>query len=247
MMKLYMRWAAWCLAHRFWTVLGAGAFFVGSVMLIPLLPQGFIPPDDVSQTQVNVELPPGSTLDQTLEAAEKTRLLIVGIPYIKSIYTTIGAGAAGGDPFAPAGIAEARKATLTITLAPRTERPIRKQEIETQLREAVSQLPGVRMRVGLGASGEKYILVLTSDDREALSTAASKVERELRTIPDIGSITSNASLVRPEITIRPDFAKAADLGVSTAAMGETLRIATTGDYDVAMPKLNLTQRPSWSS
>jgi len=58
MMKLYMRWAAWCLAHRFWTVLGAGAFFVGSVMLIPLLPQGFIPPDDVSQTQVNVELPP---------------------------------------------------------------------------------------------------------------------------------------------------------------------------------------------
>jgi hydrophobe/amphiphile efflux-1 (HAE1) family protein len=242
MMRLYMRWAAWCLAHRIWTILGAGAFFVGSIMLIPLLPQGFIPPDDVSQTQVNVELPPGSTLDQTLAAAEQTRLLIKDIPHIQSIYTTIGAGAAGGDPFAPAGLAEARKATLTITLSPRTERSVRKQDVETQLREAVSQMPGVRMRVGLGASGEKYVLVLTSDDRETLAASAAKVERELRTIPNIGSITSNASLVRPEITIRPDFAKAAELGVSTAAMGETLRIATTGDYDVAMPKLNMSQR-----
>ena len=241
-MKRYMAWAAWCLKHRLWTLVGSAAFFVGSVLLIPLLPQGFIPPDDLSQTQVNVELPPGSTLAQTLQVAEQTRLRIANIPYIQSIYTTVGAGAAGGDPFTPAGFAEARKATLTITLAPRTERPIRKQAIEAQLRDAVSELPGVRMRVGLGASGEKYVLVLTSDDREALALAAMQVERELHTIAGIGAITSNASLVRPEITIRPDLAKAADLGVSTAAMGETLRMATTGDYDAAMPKLNLAQR-----
>lgn len=242
LMTRYMRWVAWCLKRRFWTILAAGAFFVGSVMLIPLLPQGFIPPDDVSQTQVNVELPPGSTLLQTLSVAEQARLLIVNIPSVKSIYTTVGAGAAGGDPFAPASIAQARKATLTITLAARSERAITKQVIEDQLRAAISQLAGVRTSVGLGASGEKYILVLTSDDREALSRAVVDVGRDLRTIHGIGSITSSASLVRPEILIRPDFSKAADLGVSTAAMAETLRIATTGDYDVDMPKLNLAQR-----
>jgi len=242
LMVRYLRWAAWCLKHRLWTMLAAGVFFVGSVMLIPLLPQGFIPPDDVSQTQVNIELPPGSTLVQTLAMAEQARLLIADIPYIESIYTTIGAGAAGGDPFAPAGIAEARRATLTITLAARSQRSIQKQAIEDQLRSVVSQLAGVRTRVGLGASGEKYILVLISDDREALSRSALKVERDLRTISGIGSITSSAALVRPEITIHPDFSKAADLGVSTAAMGETLRIATTGDYDADMPKLNVDQR-----
>jgi multidrug efflux pump subunit AcrB len=37
-------------------------FFIGSLALIPLLPTGFIPPDDNSQTQVYLELPPGSTL-----------------------------------------------------------------------------------------------------------------------------------------------------------------------------------------
>jgi multidrug efflux pump subunit AcrB len=68
------------------------------------------------------------------------------------------------------------------------------------------------------------------------------VEKDLRTIPNLGSITSSASLIRSEIAVRPDFARAADLGVTSAAIGETLRIATVGDYDTALAKLNLSQR-----
>jgi multidrug efflux pump subunit AcrB len=68
------------------------------------------------------------------------------------------------------------------------------------------------------------------------------VERDLRTIPGLGSITSSASLVRSEIAVRPDFARAADLGVTSSAIGETLRIATVGDYDASLSKLNLSQR-----
>ena len=64
----------------------------------------------------------------------------------------------------------------------------------------------------------------------------------MRTIPGLGSITSSASLIRSEIAVRPDFAKAADLGVTSAAIGETLRIATVGDYDTSLAKLNLSQR-----
>ena len=76
----------------------------------------------------------------------------------------------------------------------------------------------------------------------ALQAAAQAVEKDLRTIPGLGSVASSASLVRPEIAVRPDFARAADLGVTSAAIGETLRIATLGDYDVALPKLNLSER-----
>jgi multidrug efflux pump subunit AcrB len=96
--------------------------------------------------------------------------------------------------------------------------------------------------VGLGGSGEKYILVLSGEDPQALQSAAFAVEKELRTIPGLGQIASTASLIRPEVVVRPDFARAADLGVTSAAIGETLRIATAGDYDVALPKLNLSQR-----
>ncbi|MGL4573843.1 MAG: efflux RND transporter permease subunit, partial [Burkholderiaceae bacterium] len=191
--------------------------------------------------QVRLELPPGSTLAQTMAAAEHARKLVSAVPNVRSVYTTIGGGAAGSDPFAAGGAPEARKATLTVLLTERGERP-KKQPIENDIRKALAELPGVRSNVGLGGSGEKYVLVLTGDDPQALATAASAVERDLRTIPGLGSISSSAALVRPEIAVRPDFARAADLGVTTASIGETLRVATSGDYDVSLAKLNLSER-----
>ena len=241
-LSIYMRWAGWCLKHRWATLIAAAAFFVGSIMLIPLLPTGFIPPDDNSQTQVYLELPPGSTLAETKAASEQARLLLMGVEHVKSVYTTIGGGTAGTDPFAPQGLAEVRKSTLTVLLTERVKRPVKKQPIEAKIRTALEQLPGVRSKVGLGGSGEKYVLVLTGEDANAMATAARAVERDLRTIPNLGSITSTASLVRPEVAVRPDNAKAAEQGVTSAAIGETLRIATVGDYDQFLPKLNLSQR-----
>jgi len=241
-MRAYMATTVWCLKYRWVTIGAALAFFVGSVMLIPLLPTGFIPPDDNSQTQVHVELPPGATLAQTREAAEKARALITPVKYVKSVYTTIGGGAAGADPFTAQGASEVRKATLTVLLESREVRTSKKQVTEQELREVMTALPGVRTKVGLGASGEKYVLVLTGDDPQLLSAAALEVERDLRTIPGLGSVASTAALIRPELSVKPDFARAADLGVTTAAIGEALRIATIGDYDIALPKLNLPQR-----
>ena len=87
-MHRYMIWSAWASKHRWITLGAAGAFFVGSVMLIPLLPTGFVPPDDNSQTQVNIELPPGSTLAQTRVAAEAARLLVAKVDHVRSVYTT---------------------------------------------------------------------------------------------------------------------------------------------------------------
>jgi multidrug efflux pump subunit AcrB len=103
-----MRASRWALNHRWITIGAAAAFFVGSILLIPLLPTGFIPPDDNSQTQVYIELPPGSTLKQTRDAAEHARQLLDKVDHIQSIYTTIGGGAAGSDPFAPPGTTEVR-------------------------------------------------------------------------------------------------------------------------------------------
>lgn len=238
---IYMRMAEWCLKHRFTTMVLATLFFFGSVAMIPLLKTGFIPPDDNSQTQVYLSLAPGATLAQTTAAAEETRRRVMAINHVRSVYTTVGGGSAGGDPFANFGTPETRKATLTIQLDSRGDRP-RKQVIENQIRAALESLPGVRSTVGLGGSGEKYILALSGDDPAALTTAARAVERDLRTIPGLGNITSTASLIRPEIAVRPDFARAADLGVTSSAIAETLRVATLGDYDQNLPKLNLAQR-----
>lgn len=241
--SIYLRWAQWCLKHRVLTLLGAAVFFVGSFALVPFLPTGFIPPDDLSQTQVTVTLPPGSTFAQTRAAAEQARVIVQRNEHVKLVYTAIGGGSAGADPFAPAGAADVTKAVLTINMTHRDDRRgLSKQAIENQLRTALEVLPGARVKVGLGASSEKYVLVLAGEDGRVLGEHAAKVERELRTLPGIGNVTSTASLVRPEIIVRPDFARAADLGVTSAAIADTLRVATAGDYDQGLAKFNLAQR-----
>ncbi len=240
-MPLYLRITRWTLHHRWITMFSAIAFFIGSLMLVPLIPSGFIPPDDNSQTQVYLELPPGTTLAQTSVAAERARELIGKVKHVQSVYTTAGGGAVGSDPFQGGASTEVRKATLTVLLDERGKRP-RKQVIEGEMRTALAELPGARFKVGLGGSGEKYQLALKGEDPVALAQAAAAVEKDLRKIPGLGNIASSASLTRAEIAVRPDFAKAADMGVTSAAIAETLRIATVGDYESALPKLNLSQR-----
>ncbi|WP_436872254.1 efflux RND transporter permease subunit [Acinetobacter haemolyticus] len=242
LMRRYMRLVTWCIRHRWITLFGAILFFIGSLMLIPLLPTGFVPPPDTGQTQVRLELTPGSQFADTLKTAEYARNLIKDHPEIKSIYTTIGGGAAGTDPFAGGASTEPRKATLTIQTTERKNRSASLQQIEDEIRQRLAPLPGARIQVGIAGNNSQYQLALSGDDPEALISTARQLERELRTIPNIGSVNSSAALIRPELVIRPDFAKAADLGVTTYDIAETLRIATAGDFDQNLAKLNLSQR-----
>jgi multidrug efflux pump subunit AcrB len=245
-MKWYLKVAAWCLKHRLKTLAFTLLFSIGSCtpLFTGQISGGFIPPDDLSQTQVNIALPPGSTFAQTLAVAEEARVIVQRNPHIKRVYTAVGGGRAGADPFtAQMSAADPRKATLTINLTPRGERSgISKQAIESDLRRALEVLPGARINVGFGGSSEKYILVLAGEDGDLLAAHARRVEQELRTLPGIGAVTSTSSLQRPELVVRPDAARAADLGVTAAAIADTLRIATAGDYDQGLAKLNLAQR-----
>lgn len=241
LMNWYLRAAKWCLEHRLLTTLMAIAFFIGSLLLIPLLPSGFVPPADRAQTQVTLELPPGSTLADSAALAEQARVLLMQLPDVKQVFAAVGRGASG-DLFSAGSESDVRKANLTVQLTHRSERKLTQSGVEKQIRDKLQILPGARIAIGMGDNGEKLQLLLKSDDAAALTDAVHIVEREIRTLKGLGNVTSTASLVRPEISIRPDFARMADLGVTAASVGEVVRIATTGDYSVALAKLNLPQR-----
>lgn len=242
-MRHYLATMKWCLRHRIITTLFAIAFFVGSIMLIPLLPTGFIPPGDEGRTAVTLELQPGSTLEETRVLAEQARQLLTPVKEIKNVFSIVGyeAGQQGG-PVSMGGAVDSRKATLTLILSHRTERKQTQQEVENEIREHIKGLAGVRVKVGMGGNGEQLQVTLASEDSHALRTSVLAVEKDLRTLPGIGNVTSNASLQRPEIHITPDFARAAELGVSTETLASVVQIATAGDFESRLPKLNLPQR-----
>lgn len=240
-MRHYMASMQWCLRHRLITVIAAGVFFVASMSLVGLLPTGFVPAADRAQTQVNIELPPGSTLAETAQLAEQARLAIMTDKKVLSVFSSIGGGSSG-DAFAPGAAAEARRAILTVTTVHRNDRSASLADIDNTIRSKMAAIPGAKFNVGPPDTGVKMQLVLKSDDALALITAANAVERELRGMKGVGNVSSSASLVRPEIIVRPDVARAAELGVTTVGIGETVRVATAGDYDTALAKLNLAQR-----
>jgi multidrug efflux pump subunit AcrB len=240
-MRSYLKSVNWCLSHRLVTLVLATLFFAGSIALVPLLPKGFVPPADRSQTQVNIERAPGSTLHETYLAAERARLKLEAIPEVLKVFSSVGAGVSG-DAFARGSAAEVRKASLTVTLVHRSDRKKNQQEVEADIRALLAREPGVRITVGPQDVGVKMQIVLQSEDPLALATAAHVVEGELRSLKGVGNVLSSASLVRPELIVRPNFARAADLGVTAQSIAETLRVATSGDYDINLPKLTLSER-----
>ena len=238
----YLKFMHWCLAHRRITATAALGFFIGGLYLATLLPGDFMPAEDNQQTQITLTLQPGTKLQHTIALAEQARILVEQNKEVKQVYTAIGAGSSGADDEGGSAATGVATAVLTLTLTHRSERSgLHKQQIEQQLREMLSVLPGARIKVGMGA-GETYSLVLASEDSRLLEQHALLVERDLRSIAGIGAVISSASLVRPELIVRPDFAKAADLGVTSAAIADTLRIATAGDFDQDLAKLNLSKR-----
>lgn len=241
LMTRYMRTMRWCLQHRLITAMASLVFFAASIGLVFLLPTGFVPAADRSQTQINLELPPGSTLAETRVVAERARVAAMSVPGIKAVFSSIGGGSSG-DAFAPGAAAEARSAVLTLSTVHRTDRKESMADLESSIRDKLNAIPGARFKVGPPDSGVKMQLVLRSDDPVALRETAQKVEREMRTLQGVGNVRSTASLVRPEIIVTPDFAKAADLGVTANAIGQTVRVATAGDYDTDLTKMNLPER-----
>jgi len=234
-MRRYVHMVEWCLHHRKTTLAGALAFFIGSVSLVPFIPSGFIPQGDAGITNIRIELPPGSSLARTLETAEQVRAIVAAVPGVKDTFAVIGGGTFGSGP------GEVRRGGMLVVLAPRGERPLQK-EIERTMRAALLQVPGAKFDIGFGGQGEKLQLTLAGADRNALIASTRALERELRTIGTLSNVNSTANLERPEIVVRPNAQAAAERGVTAAAIGETLRIATAGDFDPQVAKLNLDTR-----
>jgi multidrug efflux pump subunit AcrB len=235
----YLSAVSWCLAHRKTTAAGAALFFAASIALVPLIPSGLIPPADRGFTNVNIELPPGSSVNNTLAVAEAARAALHDVAGIQSVFTTIGDALLAGNGVQQAG--EVRKGALILTLKPRDQRG-KQVAIETAIRQKLLNVPGARFTVGSGGIGEKMQLILASDNADALKNSAQMLERELRGVGRLSNINSTASLERPEIIVRPDVERAAERGVTTAAIGAVVRIATSGDFDANVARLNLDNR-----
>ncbi|MEO7774489.1 MAG: efflux RND transporter permease subunit [Steroidobacteraceae bacterium] len=229
----YLAWVNTALAHRRITLGIATILMVASISLAAVLPTGFAPAGDVGFVLLNAELPPGAQLQDTRAASEQIRERLVGMKEVEHVYTVIGSGG------------NVRSARITIMLSPAGDRDISQQDFQRTLMPKLRDVPGVRLSFGGGGGGPgggKLSIQLTGEDSVALAMAATSLERDMRTLPNAGSVTTTASLLQPEIVVRPLPERAAELGVSTDTISTVTRIATSGDVSNNLAKLNLPDR-----
>ncbi len=218
------------LRHRRITVAVATAIMIATFALATTLPTGFTPSEDFGSVSLSVSLPPGSTMENSREVAEQIRARIARYKEVVHITVTL----------------SPRSANSFITLVGRKQRTLSQQELQQQMISDLRSIPGIRIQSGGGGNGPPgrgpLEIQLTGDSSTVLASTAAAVERELRNVPGFTNVATSASLLQPELTIRPRADRAAELGVTTAAISQATRIATSGDITNNLSKLNLPDR-----
>ena len=227
---VYMRSLRWCLAHRWQTMAAATGITFVSFALMMFIPMGFFPDVDLGQSELQIELPPGATLNDTLAVTGRISEMVRAHPEVTHVLVSAG------------GRGDVRKANLFVKLKPRDERMSQKQ-FEGAIRPELLSVPGIRFGfVGTGFSEKDISVILAGDDGPVLEQTANQMMEEMATIPDVVNVASTASLLRPEVLIKPRFDRAADAGVSVQQIGRIAMLATLGDLDQNLAKFNMGDR-----
>ncbi|MGO6687671.1 efflux RND transporter permease subunit [Rhizobium leguminosarum] len=240
-MRAYMAIVKAAMNRRKTTVAVTAIVVALSLSTIPFLKSGFLPASDDARAQITLTLQPGATIEQTDAATRKAAEIVGKLTDVTRVFSSVGSVSSGGGPDSGT-TSDVGSATIVAVLSPIGERDRKQSEIENDIRQALSVLPGMRVEVGSGGNGTKLDITLASDDANVLDSASTALEEQLRTLQGIGAVTSTASRQAPEIQITPDFARAAALGVTSSSVAEAVRVATDGEYSADLPKLNLPQR-----
>jgi multidrug efflux pump subunit AcrB len=119
-------------------------------------------------------------------------------------------------------------------------------EFERAVQPLLNKIPDARINFesqnGGGGSSRDVSIMLAGDDPILLNNSAMKLVEQMKTLPGLRAPRIEGDLPRPEITIKPRIDLAADLGVTTQALSQTIRIATLGDIDQNAAKFSLSDR-----
>jgi multidrug efflux pump subunit AcrB len=224
----YLEKVQWALQHRRLTIAASTAVMIGTFLLARGIPMTFQPQEDRDAISLNVSLPPGTRLADAHEVTEKIRAQFGTHQEVTSFFA----------------VTNPRSISLFATLKERKNRELSQQALQQSIVADIKTIPGVRVSTtGNGNPGSGPMQIeLTGDDSASLAAAAAEVERQMRSLPGISNVTSSASLLQPELVIRPNPTRAAELGVTTMALSQATRIATSGDVTNNLAKLNLPDR-----
>lgn len=223
-----IRFKARAYDHRVW-LMGAGLLAFGlTVILFAITPAQFQPTIDEDSSRVQIEVVPGTTLEQTEKIADRVSDLMYQQPEVDRALTRV------------------RQTNATVFVNYKEERDLTSIQFERAMLPELQKIPDARISFqsqnGSGGTGRDISIMLTGSDPALLDRTAAQLVEQMKGLDLVRAPRIAADLSRPEIIITPYQDLASKLGVTTASLSQTIRIATLGEIDQNAAKFSLSDR-----
>ncbi|MEK6791942.1 MAG: efflux RND transporter permease subunit [Deltaproteobacteria bacterium] len=225
---VYLKLLGWCLRHRLIVVLASIAILLSVVPLGKTAKFEFIPDDDMSEFEVIVETPPGSSLVRSDALLKDVESELKKIPEVERVFTNIGVRGQYQT--------NVTDASVYVGLKHLSERKRSQAQIMQQARGALKGFKALRIGVqnisllsGGGFKATPFNLVIRGPELKKLDEYSSELINRFKAIPGFVDVDTGQAFKRPEIEVRLDRTKASDLGIKAETIASSLRTMVGGE------------------
>ena len=220
-----------------------GLFLIVGLFLYAPTGQAFFPDTDPNQVQINVEAPLGTNIEASnrIAATAEERILKLldenpaSEANIENLLVNVGVG---GDAMFGGGAQQPERSRISLNMVDYAERAESSTRTLEKLRAQLQGIPGTEIEfteqeqgpptgppVNIEISGPDFdrIVEITQEVKQRLNDAADR-----GVLPGLVDVSDNLNTGRPEVRVDIDREKAAQFGLSTAQIGQTVRAAIQG-------------------
>lgn len=211
----YSRLLEIALHHRWKVVILAVVLFIASLAAVPFLGSNFISRTDNGQFMIWADVDPGMSVAGSGEIAGQLYQVIRSAPEVTMVYS----------------VADVNKINIFVNLTEKNERKRSADQIIADMRVKLKTVPGIQTSIVQKAGlkeGKPVELVVRGENLDTLDSIAGQALAKMETITGAVDIVSTYRPGKPDIQFQIKHALAADLGVSTAVIADTLRTLFNG-------------------
>lgn len=220
--RLYERFLKKAIHRPLFTLLAAVIVFVASLFSLQFVEKTFLPPTNDREFKVSLELPSGTSLNGTKDAAFNVDQIFKAIPEIEKFAILVGEGDG-----------KTNKSSFFVTLTPEKTRARDNTQVKNYIRETLKkQYPGYKPVLSeFSTTGDPYPFAINieGNNLEEMEKYSTAFLAELRKLPDVIDIKSNYEAGKPEYQVVFDQAKMSKLGITPGIAGTEIRNLIAGD------------------
>jgi multidrug efflux pump subunit AcrB len=196
-------------------------------LLASVAKKGFLPVDDRAQFEVTIRAPEGTSIAATGIIGERIAAEIRAMPEVSLTLVTTGANDQGED----------NVSQVYVRLLDPKDRSATQDQLMDRVRNDVLAHQDANLQLtaslisdigGTGNSNARIQYNLTGPDLDKLQEYADKIVVELKKVKGAVDVSSSFVAGKPEVALRVDRARAADLGISVLDVASTLQMMVSG-------------------